>query len=230
MTLFTKIVAPIALALTASAASAATVTDTIYLGSAIPDLFTHSSYTYTAGGGDLTMEATGHELNADGAIGDQVRINKTLGGLGVTTCGRFTCLTDSPTVDSFGSDEVIKFAFDSAVSIKRIYFSEIDASDDFSFSVIGAGCSVMDFDPRINMSLLGGFGLLDGRSYEFAEPLAVSNIFGIGAHGFGDSFRIAALEIVWEEDTPAVPLPASALLMVGAFGTFGAMRRRRKAA
>lgn len=220
MTLFTKIVAPFAFALTASAASAATVTDFIDLrGQGGRD----TSHEFTATSGDLHVEATGHYLNSDGSIGAAAQIGQYSQGLGVTTDTCFFCLGDSHMVDSTGRDEVVKFAFDSAVSISRVYFSHTSSWDDFSFSVIGTGGSVMSFSGDLN--ILGiGYGY-----YDFAGPLAISNIFGIGASGTGDSFKIAALDVVWEEAAPAVPLPASALLMLGAFGGLGALRRRKAA-
>lgn len=246
MTLFAKIAAPFAFAVTASVAGAATVSEFIDLtGSG----GLGTSYTYVAPSGDLSVTATGHYLNGDGSIGAAALIGQYSNGLGVTTggtsssssghhsggshhhshysgCGHYSSSTDdSHQVDSFGDDEVVQFAFDSAVSISTIYFNYVGIYDDFSFSVISTGGSVMSFNG--NLDILGaGYG-----SYTFTGPLPVASIFGIGAAGYGDAFKIAALDVLWEDEvTPAVPLPASALLMLGAFGTFGAMRRRRKAA
>lgn len=229
MTLFTKIVAPALFALSASIAGAATVTEVIDLrGNGGLD----TSYDYTSSAG-MGVTATGHYLNSDGSIGTQALIGQYSHGLGVTTAdtrtrcrhsSRSCYSSDEHYVDSFGPDEVVQFAFDSAVSISRIYFSYVSSWDDFSFSVISSGGGVMSFNG--DLDILGhGYGY-----YDFSGPLAISSIFGIGAAGYGDYFKIAALEVIWEDETPAVPLPASALLMLGAFGTFGAMRRRRKAA
>lgn len=227
MTLFSKIVAPALFALSASIAGAATVTEVIDLrGSGGLD----DSYTFTSSEG-MGVTATGHYLNSNGSIGAQALVGQYSHGLGVTTAATTSChwwhcshTPDEHYVDSYGPDEVVQFAFDSAVSISRIYFSYVSSWDDFSFSVISSGGGVMSFNG--NLDILGhNYGY-----YDFSGPLAISSIFGIGAAGYGDYFKIAALEVIWEEETPAVPLPASALLMIGAFGTFGALRRRRKAA
>ncbi len=224
MTLFTKIVAPALFALSASVAGAATVTEVIDLRG-YGGLDTSYDYTSSAGMG---VTATGHYLNTDGSIGGDAMVGQYSHGLGVTTattsCHWWQHCSHTPDehyVDSYGPDEVVQFAFDSAVSISRIYFSYVSSWDDFSFSVIGSGGGVMSFNG--DLDILGhGYGY-----YDFSGPLAISSIFGIGAAGYSDYFKIAALEVIWEEETPAVPLPASALLMLGAFG---AMRRRRRKA
>lgn len=218
----------------ASAASAvlfaggahALTTTTLYLGGngGLDDSHSYSS-------GSLTLDLTGHLQNVDGSIGSQEKIGQYSAGVGVTNndewawqcsfyggCGYVP--SDEHFVDSTGPDEVVKFLFNMDVTIEKIWFTYVDYQDDFSFAVFD-GSTVTDYwaDVELDNSFYA--------SYTFGSDWT-SNMFGIGAAGNGDAFKIKAIQVSYD-DTPAVPLPAAGWLLLGAFGGVGALRRKRAA-
>lgn len=199
-----------ALAFGAGAASAATVSTTLYLGG-------HGGLgtSHVFSDGPLTLTTTGHLLNADGSIGEQKAIGRWFGGLGVQSARG-----DQHTVDSNGADEVVKFAFNMAVKIEKVWFTYVDWNDDFAFSVL-AGNTVQSYYPNLDIAGLG-IGV-----YSFVGSY-VSNMFGIGASGSGDSFKIAAVQVSYDDIAP-IPLPAAGWLLLAALGGL-ALAGRRKAA
>ncbi len=200
-------VAAVAFALGSTAASASTITSYINLAGGGGY---NSSYTFTDG--PLSLTTTGHLLNSNGSIGAQKTIGQWSGGLGVKS-GLF----DQHYVDSNGADEVIKFVFNMAVKIERVWFTYVDRNDDFSFSVV-AGSAVQQYFPNIDIVGLGT------ASYEFVGT-HVSNVFGIGAAGFGDAFKVKAIKVSY--DVAPVPLPAAGWLLLVGLGGLALVGRRK---
>lgn len=202
-----------ALVAMAGTASAASVTSVIDLGGSGGY---SSSFSFTDGTVGLTT--TGHKLHSDGSIGDQKTMGQWGGGLGVKS-DRW----DQHFVDSNGADEVVKFLFDTAVKIEKIWFTYVDCYDDFAFSVFSPGGSVTHFDSDLDIDENGyGYG-----SYTFASGY-VSTMFGIGAAGHGDSFKIRKIQFSYDDDPAPVPLPAAGWLMLAGLGGLAAVRRVRR--
>jgi len=214
-----------AFALAGTAASAATTTTFNFAtGNGTYDAAA-KAFTFSSGG--LTLVTTGHLLNSDGTIGQLENIGQYSNGLGVTnykdkSCFLWCTYTDEHYVDSTGSDEVIKFSFSEKVSLTQITFKYVDSSDDFSFSLYD-GATLASYDSTIDISG-HGYGW-----YNFGTPTMASTMFGIGAAGSGDEFKVKSITVKWN-DVPAIPLPASGLLLIGALGGLGLARKRRKAA
>ncbi len=132
-------------------------------------------------------------------------LTQTSSGLGVT--GAFDT---SGALDGF-VDESITFSFGFAVNLISVTFARFGRHDDADIYVNG---SLVADDSSANPYLFGASGL--GASS-----------FKIGADGFLDNFRVKSFEY---EKIAAVPLPAGGLLLIGALGGLGALRRRKKAA
>lgn len=101
-------------------------------------------------------------------------------------------------------DDLITFTFSQAVDLSTMAFSLVDADDDFDLFIDGV---LVSEENNIASLAAGTFGI--GTS------------FSIGADAITDDFRIASIEV------SAVPLPASALLLLAGIGGLGALRRRK---
>ena len=124
---------------------------------------------------------------------------------------------DSDTIDgSFGND-VLVFSFSDSVSINTIGFSEVDGNDDFAFGTVTGN----SFDRVVNFQDV----LTSTDVSVFASDIERTGfVFGIGAIGFGDNFRITSLNVT------SVPLPAAGLLLLAALSLTAGFGRRRNVA
>ncbi|MEO1026728.1 MAG: VPLPA-CTERM sorting domain-containing protein, partial [Pseudomonadota bacterium] len=116
-------------------------------------------------------------------------------------------------------NDIFVFSFDRQVRLVEVIFENVSGSDDFVFFVDGATPNATNFD--IVNPLPGGPDT-DGDEGSFGFGNQIVTTFGIGASGFNDNFRISRIEVT------DVPLPASALLLLGGLGGLAAMRRRKK--
>ena len=145
------------------------------------------------------------------ALGPQEDINQNVEGLGVRNSR-----LDNSDVDGFVRNDIIVFTFDRNVRLSNVIFENVSNNDDFVFYVPGNMPNAVDFDivnPIPNDT--------DGDEGIFDFGNQVVSTFGIGARGRNDDFRISRVEV------NAVPLPASALLLLAGVGGLAAMRRKK---
>ncbi|MEP0961992.1 MAG: VPLPA-CTERM sorting domain-containing protein [Roseobacter sp.] len=102
-------------------------------------------------------------------------------------------------------DELLTLQFSESVRIVNVTFSNFGASDSYDLFTDGTL-----FPP-------------EERTASPFEPvnLTIASSISFGADAFDDRFRVRSITV------EAVPLPASGLLLLGAFGGFAAMRRRK---
>lgn len=229
----------------AGPASAATVMGHIDLTG---HQYLQDSLFFSDAGVDLTV--TGHLQNSDGSIGSQEKVGQYGNGLGVTNDDEFVWkskttwkwvqtrygwkykpvtthykkYTDQHFLDSNGgTNEVLKFAFSRVVTLNEITFSYGDSHDDFSFTVFADG-TVQGFDKHVDIP--DSFT----STYVF-DTLAMSNMFGVGAYGYGDEFKVKSLKFSYDDgsdNTPPVPLPAGGALLLTGLGALALRRRATK--
>lgn len=167
-------------------------------------------------------------------------ITQTVDGLTLTmTSGYFTLLTppttggnltrvadglgvkqnrsDEPLIDNKGVNDLVFFAFSAPVDTVTLCFSNVDRRDDYIAFV---------FDGM-------QYNYLQGGALHGSETLALNGAsgFALGAAGlFNSEFRIRHLSVTpTPPDLPDVPLPATAVLMMGAIGSLAALRRKARA-
>ena len=209
--------------------------------------YLQDSLSFSDAGVDLTV--TGHLQNSDGSIGSQEKVGQYGNGLGVTNDNEYVWktktkykwvktrygwkkksykvsykhYTDQHFLDSNGENEVLKFAFSRDVTLNEITFSYGDSHDDFSFSVFADG-SVQAFDKHVDIP--DSFT----STYVF-DTLATSSMFGIGAYGYGDAFKVKSIKFSYDDgsdNTPPVPLPAGGALLLTGLGVLALRRRLSK--
>jgi hypothetical protein len=114
-------------------------------------------------------------------------------------------------------NELLKFSFSAGVSLESIRFFNNDTNDVFDF-FLGEplGLQFAFLTPTNGQ-----------RVYTFADPIPAGLVFGVGVRGNSDQVRIEGLTVRY--DAAVVPLPAGGLLLIGAFATLAALRRRRGA-
>lgn len=177
---------------------------------------------FTPGDGSLTFNGGGDAPGAvDGTIFDLAGEGD---GLGVN---------DDEVTDFDIGGESITLTFDNTVTLTGLAFldlflaSENDPNPERAFvSVDGAPTTSFEGMMVVGDPNNGGFGTgfaeygslsLTGREFTFTAGNANDNV------GQGD-FALAAIQ---GETTPVIPLPASVLLLGGALGGFGFLRRRK---
>jgi len=193
--------------LVAPAASAATMFDFTGLSPSSTSL-----YEDTQDG--ISLDVTG-ERRDDGvfifpcvAFG-AANVTTASDGLGVgANSGACAGNVDSAELDG-QIDEILQFSFDQDVRLISIGFNAIDDDDPYNIFVdSGSGFTSV------------ATGALD-NPYVFS-PFLTGNTLRIGATDNASAFRVTNLTIA------AVPLPAGGLLLLGALGGLGALRRRKK--
>lgn len=104
-----------------------------------------------------------------------------------------------------GFSDLITFTFSQVVDFRKMIFAAVDGDDDFDLFIDGALVSEEN-----NIAAANPFG-----------PFGMGTSFSVGADALFDDFRIASIDVA------AVPLPASAFLLMAGIGGLGAMRRRK---
>lgn len=154
----------------------------------------------------FTQDGLGFTVTAGVGLGTPY-VTQESDGLGVYTdrTGRIFDDTDSD-VDGQPGTEYLLFTFDSAVKLVNVLFGDADNDDDWDVIVDG--------------ELIAND--VDDNPFYFAYREATT--LKVRADGLNDSWRVQSLQIA------PVPLPATGLMLVGALGGLGLLRRRRKAA
>jgi hypothetical protein len=232
---FSTLVAAAAMSLAAGMASATTIYSTF-------DLTGHLGLQDELGfeQDGLRLTATGHLLNGDGSIGSLEKIGQYSNGVGVTNDDEFVWdykwkytsngwekdwykkYTDAHFVDGKGFDEVVKFVFDKVVKIEKIWFSYNEAGDDFAFTVLD-GANAGAFYATVGIP-----GTSFYSSFTFTKEILAS-MFGVGATGKYDEFKIKKIKVSYEDHPEVIPLPAAGWLMVAGLGGLAALRRKKNA-
>ncbi len=202
------------LALTSSAANAITFDFTAI----DPTTPSASSYVMSSGGIDLTISAGSFQAGGNLVTGggEKITFNGSAAGIGENGIG-----VDNRSVDGGGLwKDALIFSFSKNVVLESIEFSFFRHSGGLSnfqlFTAQGGDIAALG----------GAIGIPGDGNYSFIGGL-LGQIFGIGAPGEWDRFKIQSLTV--GEASP-VPLPAALPLLGGALLVIGALKRRRKAA
>ncbi|MEX1034494.1 MAG: VPLPA-CTERM sorting domain-containing protein [Sneathiella sp.] len=189
-----------------------------YGGLATSYFFSEDGIGLTATPGQFESSTTGSEtVSTPGAA----RIGQYDQGLGVSNPWYF----DQHEVDGLGNNDVVIFDFDQVVKLETIVFSYFDdevhwfwgsptPNDEFS--------GFLDTDGDGVLNLVGVN--FDGNPFNVGG--IAGEIFGIGAWGNNDDFKIKSMTV------SAVPLPAALPLYGAGLAVLGFVgwRKRRKAA
>ena len=148
-----------------------------------------------------------------------IEITQNVEGLGIdNNNGSFGI--DNSDIDGDNDNDIFVFSFSKAVRLLSVIFEDVDDNDAFVFAVAGTSPNSNLFDIANPLAIPDTDG--DEGSFDFGGQLVTT--FGVGALRDNDNFRISRIEIA------AVPLPASALLLMGGLAGLGALRRRKKTA
>lgn len=135
-------------------------------------------------------------------------------------------------MDGRDNEEIALFDFGRTVTIERVWFSYFDYADDFelasySGSTLGSYFSDLGISAASCAGSCNGYSNDIGRSNLTSAQRLMGSILGIGSDHHSDQFKIKKIKVSYDDVAP-VPLPASGLLLLGAMGGFGLMRRRTK--
>jgi adhesin HecA-like repeat protein len=172
----------------------------------------------------LSVTITSNVINDAGTVVTSAgKVGQWSQGLGILDGDR----NDEHFVDGKGKNDVLSFQFSQAVKLISVGFSYNDGNDDFAFLFDGdqngslANNVIWKTKDIPGNNFVGSFSFaaLAGSSY-------IGQLFGIGAFGDNDEFKIASF-VVDVVQPSAVPLPPAALLL-GSAVIGMALRRRRK--
>ncbi len=156
----------------------------------------------------IGVTVTAGIFNSSGNVSTGGYVGQYSRGLGATTH-----YYDSHQVDGYHNNDILLFNFDQTVRLHHIVFSYVDWNDRFRF-----------FHDSDGNGLLNDFGwntdIPNSGVYVF-NSLWEGTLFGIGAKGKYDNFKIKKIYVT------AVPLPAALPLFAGGLGVFGFLGWRK---
>ena len=191
-----------------------------------------------------SVQVTARKVREDGKLKGPALISSyegSKGGLGICT-GRLDraasggCAGDDHTVSgSDGADEMALINFgETAVRLTSVTLSLVGNDDDFDVAVYGRGSKhpVSFTDdialPNINPIVEATFGSEFRTVTYLFEDLLVGSIFGFGADGPDDDFKIQSIGFESLE-VASVPLPAAGWMLIAGLGALAASRRKKSA-
>lgn len=125
---------------------------------------------------------------------------------------------DNHEIDGNGTDEVAIFHFSKNVTLEKVTFNYFGNDDDFAFFFdANADGQLSLVDGDLNANPTDAFTFL-------ASLLKTGDLFGIGALGSNDDFKIASMTV----SVSAVPLPAALPLYGAGIAVMGFIGWRRK--
>ena len=176
----------------------------------------NGSFAYALDG--LSLTVSGAAFDASGIWGYGGLVGDWDTGLGLRTSSR-----DSHTVDGNGHDELLLFSFSEDVRLSSVSFSYADSDDDFTLFA----------DSTAGFANVGAWRLAPTGSiaaFDF-QTMWTGSVFGIGAAGSNDEFKIRSVTVerlLADPNQPAVvPLPPTFALMAAAAAGLLLVGRRR---
>ena len=173
----------------------------------------------------LTISASFHNPHRVAPHGTNgSRIGQYNRGLGVHRYG-----DTSHQVDGYGANDILIFDLAKTTTLTEITFSHVDLNDRFEFFLDTDGDGALELvSSGISIVNNAISGLNAGiATVSLANILdATGSLFGIGANGKYDNFKIKGL--TFAHDAPPIPVPAALPLMATALFGFGMAHRRRK--
>lgn len=227
---YAAVAAVFAAAISATTASASTITTTFNLGWE-PGTSYGNAWSHSYSEGDLGLNVYGF-VHDDGELKYQTGVGKWSTGLGVKSSKY-----DDHKVDGKGPDEIVLFVFSQDVTLESVKISYFDKQDDLAIATYdwntGKGApllSVDDFQTDIDFKKLSCWGSCNGGwgdngvTKTKGFPEFTSSIFGIGADDKKDQFKIHSITVT---HMAPVPLPAAGVMLLAGLGGLAAMRRRQ---
>ena len=127
---------------------------------------------------------------------------------------------DDHQVDGRHGNEVVILRFDHTVQLVSAVFSYVGGNDDFDYFVdLGADGSLDRIAQNVDIP--------GGNLFDFFALNLTGDLFGIGASGHNDEWKLKAVTVAKVAD---VPVPAALPLFLAGLGAIGWAKKRRKAA
>lgn len=178
-----------------------------------------------ARGGDLDRVGTRATTFDEGGISGSVWSGSTVyGGLFSTITGHRNGIgvhngsrNDNTRIDGRHGDDWLTFTFDSAVELVSITFGSFTA-----YRQGRLGWRRDDDDAWVNVHGDGQGGTFTNDRTFFFGDNTIARRFSVAAFGNNDDFVISSVTVA------AVPLPSTALLLIGGLAGFGLIRQRQR--
>ena len=200
---------------------------------------------FSAGGVNLTV--TAHTYNNDYSLTDDPAWVGRWDGYGLGACGDIDtkwngkqyCGDENHRVDGKYDNDLLKFSFDQIVTIKEIHFGSFESVYVpyptewakkcilFVCATVPVAWGVHEIADNFDFFVMDGDGLvwqfkdMVENAYLF-ETEFTGSMFGIGASGYKDAFKIESMKV------DVIPLPAAGWLLIAGLGGLAAVGRKKR--